>query len=276
MTVGIVGLGLIGGSFARSLKEMTENKVLGTDISPKALYAAKLLNAIDGELTTENMKECDIVLVSLYPDRTVEFIKKNAKSFKKGAYVIDCCGVKRYVCEKLLPVAENNGFVFLGGHPMAGTQTWGFEHSRSSMFKGAPMIITCFEKLDIAELEKLKEFFVSVGFAKLQLTTPEEHDRIIALTSQLAHVVSNAYVKSPTAKKRMGFCAGSYRDMTRVADLNDEMWTELFLENRDFLAEEIDYLADNLKKYSKALKNNDAETLKNLLKEGKEGKREDR
>ncbi|MBO4339279.1 MAG: prephenate dehydrogenase [Clostridia bacterium] len=276
MTVGIVGLGLIGGSFARSLKEMTNHKVLGADISQKALYAAKLLNVIDGELTGENIGKCDIVLVSLYPEKAVEYIKENAKKFKKGAYVIDCCGVKRFVCESLLPVAEKNGFVFLGGHPMAGTQTWGFEHSRSSMFKGAPMIITCFEKLDISELEELKNFFVSLGFAKLQLTTPDEHDRIIALTSQLAHVVSNAYVKSPTAKKRMGFCAGSYRDMTRVADLNDEMWTELFLENRDYLAEEIDFLADNLKKYSKALKNNDADALRRLLEEGKEGKREDR
>jgi len=276
MTVGIVGLGLIGGSFARAIKEMTDNKVLGMDISSKALYAAKLLNAVDGELTTENLNECDIVLVSLYPEKAVDFIKDNAGSFKKGAFVIDCCGVKRYVCERVLPVAEKNGFVFLGGHPMAGTQTWGFEHSRSSMFKGASMIITCFEKLDISSLENLKKFFTSVGFAKLQFSTPEEHDRIIALTSQLAHVVSNAYVKSPTAKKRMGFCAGSYRDMTRVADLNDEMWTELFLENRDYLAEEIDYLADNLKKYSKALKNNDAQTLRDLLIEGKEGKREDR
>jgi prephenate dehydrogenase len=276
MTVGIVGLGLIGGSFARSIKEMTDNKVLGLDISPKALYAAKLLNAVDGELTTENLKECDIVIVSLYPKQSVEFIIENAANFKKGAYVIDCCGVKRYVCERILPVEEKNGFVFLGGHPMAGTQTWGFEHSRSSMFKGASMILTCFEKLSIAELETLKEFFLSIGFAKLQLTTPEEHDRIIALTSQLAHVVSNAYAKSPTAKKRMGFCAGSYRDMTRVADLNDEMWTELFLENRDYLAEEIDCLADNLKKYSKALKNNDASSLQRLLIEGKESKREDR
>ncbi len=276
MTVGIVGLGLIGGSFARAIKEMTDNKVLGMDISSKALYAAKLLNAVDGELSTENLNECDIVLVSLYPEKAVDFIKDNAAFFKKGAFVIDCCGVKRYVCERIFPVAEKNGFIFLGGHPMAGTQTWGFEHSRSSMFKGASMILTCFEKLDISSLESLKKFFLSVGFSKLQLTTPEEHDRIIALTSQLAHIVSNAYVKSPTAKKRMGFSAGSYRDMTRVADLNDEMWTELFLENRDYLAQEIDYLADNLKKYSKALKNNDADALRDLLIEGKEGKREDR
>ncbi len=276
MTVGIVGLGLIGGSFARAIKENTDNKVLGFDISSKAFYAAMLCDAVDGELNENNISECDIVLVSLYPEKAVEYVKNNAARFKKGAYVIDCCGVKRYVCQRLLPVAEKNGFVFLGGHPMAGTQSWGFEYSRSSMFKNASMILTCFEKLNIKELDSLKKFFLSLGFSRLQFSSPNEHDRIIALTSQLAHIVSNAYVKSPTARKRMGFSAGSYRDMTRVADLNNEMWTELFLENSDYLAEEIDTLAENLKKYSEALKNNDRDALNSLLLEGKQSKREDR
>jgi len=276
MTVGIVGLGLIGGSFARAVKENTDHKVLGSDISSKAFYAAKLCNAVDDGLDEKNLGECDIVLVSLYPEKAVEYVIKNAALFKKGAYVIDCCGVKRFVCDRLLPVAGENGFVFLGGHPMAGTQTWGFEHSRGSMFRNASMILTCTERLNITELEKLKSFFVSLGFSKLQLSTPDEHDRIIALTSQLAHIVSNAYVKSPTARQRMGFSAGSYRDMTRVADLNNEMWTELFLENRDYLAGEIDTLVSNLKEYSKALKDNDADSLNRLLVEGKQNKREDK
>ena len=276
MTVGIVGLGLIGGSLARALAETGEHKVLGLDISAKALYGAKLTNAIDGELTEERLDECDIVFVSLYPSQAVEFVKKNADKFKKGAFVIDCCGVKRFVCDALLPVAKKSGFVFLGGHPMAGTQTWGFEHSRSSMFKNASMILTCTENLSIVELEKLKKLFTSIGFSKIQFTSPEEHDRIIALTSQLAHVVSNAYVKSPTAKKRLGFSAGSYNDMTRVANLNDRMWAELFIENGDFLADEIDLLVDNLKKYSKAIRENDEQALQALLAEGKKSKQEDR
>lgn len=276
MTVGIVGLGLIGGSLARAIKENTTHTVLGSDISSKAFYAARLCNAVDAELNEKNLGKCDIVFVSLYPEKAVEYVEKNASYIKKGAFVIDCCGVKRYVCERLLPVAEKNGFVFLGGHPMAGTQSWGFEYSRGSMFKNASMILTCFENLNIQTLEMLKTFFTSLGFSKLQFSTPDEHDRVIALTSQLAHIVSNAYVKSPTAKKRMGFSAGSYRDMTRVADLNDEMWTELFLENRDYLSKEIDTLAENLKKYSKALENNDKETLNALLVEGKQSKREDR
>ena len=276
MTVGIVGLGLIGGSLARAVKENTNHTVLGADISSKAFYAAKLCEAVDGELNEKNIGDCDIVLVSLYPEKAVEYVTENAEKFKKGAFVIDCCGVKRYICGRLLPVAQKNGFVFLGGHPMAGTQNWGFEYSRGSMFKNASMILTCYENLGIQTLEMLKTFFLSLGFSKLQFSTPEEHDRIIALTSQLAHIVSNAYVKSPTAKKRIGFSAGSYRDMTRVADLNNEMWTELFLENRDYLAQEIDVLADNLKKYSQALKENDAEKLNELLVEGKLSKREDR
>ena len=272
MIIGIVGLGLIGGSFAKAFSEMTNNTVLGADINQTALLGAKLTESIDGELNEKNIKDCDVVLVSLYPNQTIEYVKKNAAAFKKGAFVIDCCGVKRIVCEALLPLARENGFVFVGGHPMAGTQSWGFEHSRSSMFKGASMILTSTDGLEISALEKIKNLFVSVGFANIEFTSPEAHDEIIAYTSQLAHIVSNAYVKSPTAKKHKGFSAGSFKDMTRVANLNDEMWTEIFLENGDFLSSEIDTLVENLKRYSEAIKNGDAKTLDKLLKDGKESK----
>ena len=272
MIIGIVGLGLIGGSLAKAFSQMTDHTVLGADISNTALLGAKLTESVDGELTSKNMKNCDVVFVTLYPQATIDFVKKNAVNFKKEAIIIDCCGIKRDICASLLPVAEKNGFAFVGGHPMAGTQSWGFEHSRDSLFKGASMILTSTDSLDIVSLEKLKKLFESVGFANIQFSTPEEHDEVIAFTSQLAHIVSNAYVKSPTAQKHKGFSAGSYKDMTRVANLNDEMWTEIFIENGDFLSAEIDTLIENLKKYSTAVKAKDENTLRSLLVEGKESK----
>ncbi len=273
MNIGIVGLGLIGGSMAKAIKEMTAHKVYGFDILQSSLLAAQMTKSIDSVLNAENLQECDIVIVSLYPQATVEYVTKNAALFKKGCIVIDCSGVKRSICEQLEPVADKNGFIFIGGHPMAGTQFWGFDASRSSLFKGASMILAP-NGTDIAVLEKTKELFVSIGFADITFTTPEDHDRIIAYTSQLAHIVSNAYIKSPTALDRKGFSAGSYKDMTRVAKLNENMWTELFLENRDFLADEIDLLIENLTKYSKALKENDEAKLRQLLKDGKDTKKQ--
>lgn len=274
MNVGIVGLGLIGGSMAKATKEMTNSSVYAYDISDSTMLAAKLVGAIDGTLDESTLGKCDIVLISLYPQATIDYVRKNAALFKKGALVIDCSGVKRVVCQALAPISEESGFTFIGGHPMAGTQFWGFEHSRASLFKGASMIIAPEGISDIKVLEGIKRFFCSIGFSDITFTTPEEHDRIIAYTSQLAHIVSNAYVKSPTALEHRGFSAGSYKDMTRVAKLNEKMWTELFLENGDNLASEIDILIDNLKKYSEAIKANDSDGLSQLLKDGKETKKQ--
>ncbi len=272
MTVGIVGLGLIGGSFARAVSEMTEHNVLGYDIKESSYLGAKLVGAVKGELDPETLAECDFVLISLYPDAAAKYINDNASGFKKGAIVVDCCGVKRYVCDL---VGENieRDFIFIGGHPMAGTQQWGFEHSRASLFKGGSMILTPEEGIDIRVLEKAKAFFMELGFGDVVFTTAEEHDRRIAFTSQLPHVISNAYVKSPRAIDHRGFSAGSYRDLTRVSKLNVNMWTELFLENSDFLADEIDLLIENLRQYSKAIRSGDGEMLSALLTDGHESKK---
>ncbi len=274
MNIGIVGLGLIGGSMAKAIKEFTPHKVYGYDIQEQTLLAAALVNAIDGTLDNRTVADCDIVIVSLYPQATVDYIKENASEFKKGSIVIDCTGVKRNICATLNSIADENGFTFIGGHPMAGTQFWGFDHSRSSLFKGASMILAPHKVNDIAVLDNIKKLFCSIGFDDVTFTTPEDHDRIIAYTSQLAHIVSNAYIKSPTAINRKGFSAGSYKDMTRVAKLNEEMWTELFAENSDNLVKEIDVLVDNLSKYADALRNGDKDTLKTLLKDGKDAKKQ--
>lgn len=274
MKIGITGLGLIGGSMAKAIKETKEHTVYGYDTDESTLLAAELTDAIDGMLSEENLSECDVVIVSLYPEATVDYIIKNADKFKKDCIVFDCCGVKRAVCDRINPVAKEHGFTFIGGHPMAGTQFWGFGSSRASLFKGASMILTPCGISDIAVLDKAKHFFLSLGFSEITFSSPEEHDRIIAYTSQLAHVVSSAYVKSPSAEVRKGFSAGSYKDMTRVAKLNEEMWTELFLENKDNLAFEIDTLIKNLQQYKTALENADSEKLSSLLAEGKAKKKQ--
>lgn len=269
MTVGVVGLGLIGGSIAKAIKYNTDNKVIGFDIDENVVLKARLLGAIDEEMTEQKISECDIIITGLYPEATKKYITDNARKFKKGAIVLDTCGVKEYVCEDMYRVARKNGFTFIGAHPMAGLHLSGFEHSKVTMFSNASMLLVPSADTGINELEIVRKLFSAIGFTNIQNTTPEEHDRIIAFTSQLAHVVSNAYVKSPSAKLHKGFSAGSYKDLTRVAKLNEVMWTELFLENRENLIFEIDTIIENLTECSKALKEDNADELEKLLRDGR-------
>lgn len=269
MLVGIVGLGLMGGSLAKAISFGTEHTVWGTNRSPDPVKKALELGAIEKELTADGLKECDLVIVSLYPDATIEYIKNNAKLFKKGSVIMDVSGVKRYVCDALEDVAKENEFIFIGAHPMAGFHQSGFDYSSEKMFNNSSMILTPYEYTPKEAVELIKELFLKIGFTNIQMSTPDEHDKIIAFTSQLAHVVSNAYVKSPEALEHKGFSAGSYKDLTRVAFLNENMWSELFLENRDNLIKEIDCIVKNLVQYKKALENNDRENLTDLLREGR-------
>lgn len=272
MRIGIVGLGLIGGSLAKAFKYNTEHEVLGTDIDRGVLLKAKLLGAVDDELLPEQLSSCDLVITALYPQDTLDYITQHAQNIKKGAIVMDCCGVKRVICKTLWQCAKENGFLFYGAHPMAGLHFSGFAYSDVHMFSNASMILLPPDNADINDLANLKKLFLSIGFTNIQISTPEEHDRIIAYTSQLAHVVSNAYVKSPQAQVHNGFSAGSYKDLTRVAKLNADMWTELFLDNVDNLTEELDGLIENLQAYSRALHEKDAKTLHALLKAGSDRK----
>lgn len=272
MKIAIVGLGLIGGSIAKAIKYNTEHTVYGYDTDRGVLLKAKLLGAIDEELTDDILPQCDMVILGIYPNDTIDYVVSHSDKFKKGAIVMDSCGVKRIVCERLFGVAQQNGFTFIGAHPMAGLHFSGFEYSEVNMFSDASMIIIPPKDVDIRELELVKTLYLKIGFTNIQISTPEEHDRIISYTSQLAHVVSNAYVKSPEAEVHNGFSAGSYKDLTRVAKLNEVMWTELFLENKDNLIKEVDGLIENLEKYSQALKSDNAVDLEKLLKDGRERK----
>lgn len=269
MKVGIIGLGLMGGSLAKAISFGTEHTVWGTNRSREAVDKALFVGAIEKELEPQDLELCDLVIVSLYPQASVEYIKANAKKFKKGAIVMDISGVKRYVCDELYETTKENGFVFIGAHPMAGLHLSGFEHSTAKIFNNSSMILTPYEDTPEKCVNIIKELFLKIGFTNIQMSTPDEHDKIIAFTSQLAHVVSNAYVKSPNALIHKGFSAGSYKDLTRVAYLNENMWSELFLENRDNLINEIDSIVNNLVQYKKALQENDRDELTKLLRDGR-------
>lgn len=271
MIIGIVGLGLIGGSFAKAFKFSEKATVLGVDKNPTTTQIAIMSDIIDGDLT-DRVSECDCVILAVDANSVVNFVKDNAKAFKKDAIVIDCCGVKTPVCAPCFEVAKDNDFIFVGGHPMAGVHHSGLKYSKEDMFKGANMVLVPKHDEDITVLQKVKDIVLMAGFSSVSVTTPEKHDEIIAFTSQLAHVVSNAYIKSPMSTMHKGFSAGSYKDLTRVAWLNENMWAQLFLENKQNISNEIERIVAELEKYNTAIKNNDKETLVQLLKDGREYK----
>ena len=271
MKIGIVGLGLIGGSFARAYAA-AGHTVLALDKNPDAIASAEAVRAVHGPLRPENAADCDLVLDCLYPQAAIRFLQEYGPFFGKKPLVLDCCGTKRELTRAGMAEAKRHGFTFLGAHPMAGTHFSGFDYSRADMFVGAPMVVVPPENCDPELLNRLRELLAPAGFASLTITTAEEHDRLIAFTSQLAHVVSNAYVKSPSAQRHKGFSAGSYRDLTRVAWLNPEMWAELFMDNRENLLFEIDTLIANLQAYRDALEDRDVPEMIRLLQEGKKRK----
>lgn len=273
MTVGIVGLGLIGGSLAKAYKKAGW-RVLAHDIDPQVLGIAKVAGAVDGALDAQGLQDCGLLLIALYPKASVAYLEQVAASIPQSCLVIDCCGTKRAVCEAGFALARQHGFTFAGGHPMAGTQYSGFAHSDAALFQGAPMVIVPEAYDDIRLLTRIQQALAPAGFKAISVSTAEEHDRVIAFTSQLAHVVSNAFIKSPTARGHRGVSAGSYRDLTRVAWLNPEMWTDLFMENREHLLHEIDGLMQELHRYRDALAQGDAGAMRALLDEGRRRKQE--
>ncbi len=265
MTVGIIGLGIIGGSMAAAIKKHTGHRVLGRDILPEALETDMLLGYVDGELTDEGLQDCDIVIPALYPHLTVEVLRQAAPFISKSAVVIDCAGIKRDICREGRGLADRYGWTFIGGHPMAGREVWGYKAAGPGLFSGASMILTPDGDVDIGVLSRVRDFFLEAGFGTVTVRTPEDHDRIIAYTSQLAHVLSASYVMSPTASYKRQLSAGSFRDMTRVAVINGGMWSDIFIENKDFLIPEIDRLIGNLKGYRDAIEAEDREGLVRMM-----------
>lgn len=273
MKVGILGLGLIGGSLARAYA-LAGHTVFAIQRNETMLSFAMLAGAVHGKLNEQTIGQCDLILLAIYPGGSASWLEKNAHLISKDALVIDCCGIKREICCRCFPLAEEYGFTFVGGHPMAGSQFSGFKYSRASLFEGQPMVLVPPVFDDILLLDRVKEALKPCGFGSFSVTTAETHDKLIAFTSQMPHILSNAFIKSPTASSHKGFSAGSYKDLTRVAWLNPQMWAELFMENKDNVLFELDTYISSLTAYRDAIASGDIQTLTLLLEEGKKRKEE--
>ena len=273
MKVGILGLGLIGGSLARAYA-LECHTVYAQESDEQILSFAILSGAVHAPLDEERIAQCELILLAIYPDGSASWLENHAPQISPSALVLDCCGIKREVCARCFPLAEKYGFTFVGGHPMAGTQFSGFKYSRATLFRGAPMVLVPPVFDDISLLERVKEALKPCGFGSFSVTTAEDHDKMIAFTSQMPHILSNAYIKSPTALNHKGFSAGSYKDLTRVAWLNAPMWAELFLENRENVLFELDTYLNSLNAYRQAVADGDFDRLVELLEEGKKRKEE--
>lgn len=271
MNVGILGLGLIGGSLARAYA-LEGHTVYAIQRNASMLSFAMLAGAVHGTLTEETIPKCDLILLAIYPEGSARWLEQNGHLVSPNALVLDCCGVKEEICRRCFPVAEQYGFTFVGGHPMAGSQFSGFKYSRCDLFEGAPMVLVPPVFDDMQLLDRVKAALKPCRFGTFSVTTAREHDKMIAFTSQMPHVLSNAFIKSPTALHHKGFSAGSYRDLTRVAWLNPGMWAELFLENKENLLFELDTYIDALKAYRDAIAENNEAELIALLEEGRKRK----
>ena len=273
MKVGVLGLGLIGGSMARAYAK-AGHTVYACEKDESILSFAQLAGAVHGILDESTVGSCDLILLAIFSAGSAAWLEKNGQNIKQDALVIDCCGIKQQICDRCFPVAEKYGFTFVGGHPMAGSHFSGFKYSRSNLFQGAPMVLVPPRFDDLELLYRVKDSLAPCNFGSFSVTTAQEHDKMIAFTSQMPHIVSNAYIKSPTARSHKGFSAGSYKDLTRVAWLNPHMWAELFLSNRENVLNELDQYISSLQCYRDAIDQNDEESLIRLLDEGRKRKEE--
>ena len=273
MRVGILGLGLIGGSLARAYA-LEGHTVLACEKDESILSFAMLAGAVHGKLDESTIPSCDLILLAIYPGGSASWLEQHAHLVSPTTLVLDCCGIKQEICQRCFPLAEKYGFTFVGGHPMAGSQFSGFKYSRGNLFSGQPMVLVppVFDNIQL--LHRVKEMLKPCDFGSFSVTTAEEHDKMIAFTSQMPHIVSNAYIKSPTAQNHKGFSAGSYRDLTRVAWLNPQMWAELFMENKENVLQELDFYIQSLTAYRDAIAFDDMPHLISLLEEGKKRKEE--
>ena len=271
MNIAIVGLGIIGGSYAKALKSHTNHKVIGINRTESVAKKALEEGAIDEIGSPEKLSNADVVIVCLYPQACVDFLRENGKYIRSDAIVTDACGIKREICPQMKELSEEFGYTYVGSHPMAGKEKNGFAVSDADLFMGASFIITPCEAPH-EDVNKLASLAREIGFGTVKITNPEEHDRMIAFTSQLPHVLACAYVLSPCCPNHNGFSAGSYRDVSRVANINAKLWSELFLENKEPLMLELEELNKNLSAIYDAIKNEDREALCELLEKAHEVK----
>lgn len=274
MKILVVGLGLIGGSYCKAIKSRTDYTVIGLDNNDDVLKKALDCGAIDERANENNISECDYIIVCLHPIPAEKFIIENIPKFKKNSILTDVCGIKGEFSKRVNKAASEYNVRYVGTHPMAGKERFGFDFSDGNLFMNANFILTPVDDTDKDAVDTVINLAKTIGFGKIVITSPDEHDRTIAYTSQLAHVVSSAYVKSPTMQSETGFSGGSFQDMTRIATMNEAMWSSLFISNGEYLVSEIDTLIANLRTYREAIVNKDDATLRELIKVGRELKEE--
>lgn len=264
MKIAVVGMGIIGGSFCKALKKYTDHYVIGINRTKSTLEKAYADKSIDEIGDEKSLEKADVIILALYPEAAIEFIENNGRYINKNAVVTDSAGIKSEICPKLVALSEKYGFTFVGSHPMAGKETNGYESSDSDLYAGASYIIVpC--NADEKSVKLLSDLALEIKFGMIKISTPEEHDRMIAFTSQLPHILACAYVMSPCCPNHKGFSAGSYKDVSRVANINAKLWSELFLENREPLISELEMLRDNILAITDAVKANDKEKIELLL-----------
>ncbi len=274
MKIAIIGLGLIGGSLARALRQNTSHHIIGCDVNADSLASALKTGAICEAVN--DVPKADVYFLAMSPSSTVCYLERYAADFSKGAIVTDVCGIKQMVTKVCEAVCLSNGLRFVGGHPMAGREVSGFEHSVSDLFVNRSYIITTTDKTDADAVDTLKELVQALGISNITMTTPEHHDKMIAFTSQLPHILAGAYMKSPSSREHNGYSAGSYHDVSRVSSVDEHLWSELFVENKTFLADELKGLIHSLEKYLQAVETGDKEELFRLIRESRLLKENDR
>lgn len=267
MNIAVIGLGIIGGSFCKALKKYTDHHIIGINRTPETAEKALSVGAIDEIGTPESLSKADLIILCMYPNAIIEYVEKYGSLIKKNAIVTDASGIKRFICPKMEALSKKYGFIFIGSHPMAGKEINGFDASDADLYCNASFIITpCSAEQEY--VDTLASLARKIGFTTIKLSTPEEHDRMIAFTSQLPHALACSYVLSPCCPKHNGFSAGSYRDVSRVANINSKLWSELFLENRAPLLMELDVLIDNITQIRNAIEAQDKASLTELLERG--------
>ena len=264
MNILICGLGLIGASLAKTLKKNTDHTVLGWNRTSSVTEKALRDGVIDrtGDIDSL-MAEADITFINFYPEAIVPFILEHKNSFKKDSIVSDSCGIKIKICRAL--EKEKLDFYFIGAHPMAGREVGGYDNSLDTLYDKASFIVTPVDGTPRNKIDALVGLAQGMGFARTVVTTPEHHDEMIAFTSQIAHVLACSYVLSPLAPSHAGYSAGSYRDVSRVARINADMWADLFIDNKEALVREIDDLVSNLMQFKYNIVNEDSPALKDLM-----------
>jgi len=267
LKIGIVGLGLMGGAFAISLRKNNKHlKIFAYDIDNKALELVKSKNIID-ELFCDAGKmvpKCDIIFLCINPQDVLEFMDKWMESFSPGTIITDIGGCKRKIFEKMETTLRND-IDFIPGHPMAGNENSGFLHADKCNFNGKNYILVPLKRNKPDNLNLLKQLIYSIGFKRITETTAEDHDNKIAFTSQLCHVIASALIDCEPNTEITKFGGGSFEDLTRIAMLNVPMWTELFIENNDYLVERIKQFESSLDKLKILIAESNNKTLFDIL-----------